>query len=243
MEIRTILISLMTIIVVGIILLLVYEFAYSSGGITSSPVTPVKVSVPLIDAMHDGTDYMKIDTNLPLSKNEQDGVEFSFAASITIDDYDWQGSSATPIVFVKGSSDLSRQSPSVTLRKNMNEIHIVQDTYDSNKPGIVVIRNLPAGKIISVVICVKQRSMDVYVNGTLYSHLTLAALPMQNTGSVMVGDKGGWKGSIGNFKYYNYSLSYNEIQAISNTKPQRNPDDIPPYGSYFSSEWWVRPIA
>lgn len=242
MEIRTILITLMTIVIVGILMLLVYEFLYSSNALTSNPVSPVKTSVPLIDALHDGRDYLKIDTTLPQSKNEETGIEFSFAASIYVDDYDWDASSSAPIVFVKGSSDLSRQSPSVTLRKNRNEIHIVQDTYKSTKPGVVVIRNLPASKIISLAITVQQQSMDVYVNGTLHTHLTLAALPMQNTGSVMVADNGGWRGAIGNFTYYNYALSYAEIQALNNTRPQRDPRDVPASGSFFGSDWWVRPM-
>jgi hypothetical protein len=243
MEIRTILISLMTIIIVGIVALLVYEIVYSGGIITTRPVSPSKTSVKLIDALHDGIDYMKIDTTIPRSINEEEGIEFSYAASVVITDYDWNQSSRAPVVFVKGSSDLSRQSPSVTLRKGKNEIHIVQDTYDSKKPGVVVIRNIPAGKMISLVITVKQRSMDVYVNGTLHTHLTLAALPMQNTGSVLVADNGGWHGMIGNLVYYNYELTPDEVRVLTNSKPFRNPDDIPAYGQYFNTSWWIRPMA
>jgi len=239
MELRTILITLMTIIIVGLVILLFYEFAYGGTLYKSSRVVPYKTSVRMIDALHSGKDYMKIDTVLPPSSNEDEGIEFSYAASISVDDYDWEAGSDYPIIFVKGSSDLSRQSPSVSMRKGSNSIIVVQDTYDTEKPGIVRIRNLPAGKIISLAICVKQTSMDVYVNGTLYSHLTLAALPMQNTGSVLVGDNGGWLGSIGNFVYYNYALSYNEIQTLANTKPVRSSEDIPPYGPYFSPSWWV----
>jgi len=239
MELRTILITLMTIIIVGLVILLFYEFAYGGNLYRSSRIVPYKTSVRMIDALHSGKDYMKIDTVLPPSSNEDEGIEFSYAASISVDDYDWEAGSDYPIIFVKGSSDLSRQSPSVSMRKGSNSIIVVQDTYDTEKPGIVIVRNLPAGKIISLAICVKQTSMDVYVNGTLYSHLTLAALPMQNTGSVLVGDNGGWLGSIGNFVYYNYALSYNEIQTLANTKPVRSSEDIPPYGPYFSPSWWV----
>jgi len=239
MELRTILITIMTLIIVGLIILVYYEFAYGGNLYRSSRVVPFKTSVKMIDTLHSGKDYMRIDTTLPPSSNEDEGIEFSYAASISVDDYDWADGGDFPIIFVKGSSDLSRQSPSVSMRKGSNSMIIVQDTYDANKPGIVKIRNLPAGKMISLAICVKQTSMDVYVNGTLYSHLTLAALPMQNTGSVMVADNGGWLGSIGNFVYYNYALSYNEIQTLANTKPVRSAEDIPPYGPYFSPSWWV----
>jgi Concanavalin A-like lectin/glucanases superfamily len=242
MEIRTILISVMTIIVVGIVLLIVYELVYKGGVISSSsPITPKKTSVKLIDALHNGIEYAKIDTVIPPSYNEEGGIEFSYAVSIVVNDYDWSQGSDMPIVLVKGSTDLSRQSPSITLRKGMNELHIVQDTYDANKPGKVTIRNLPAGKMISLVIAVKQRSMDVYVNGTLHTHLTLASLPMQNTGSLLIADNGGWNGMIGNLIYYNYALTSDEIRALTNSKPFRDPNDVPAYGPYFNTSWWVRP--
>jgi len=239
MEIRTILITIMTLIIVGLVVLVYYEFAYGGNLYNGSRVVPFKTSVKMIDTLHSGRDFMQIDTTLPPSSNEDEGIEFSYAAAISVDDYDWQDGSEFPIIFVKGSGDLSRQSPSVTMRKRANAIIIVQDTYDPEKPGIVRIRNLPAGKMINLVICVKQTAMDVYVNGTLYSHLTLAALPLQNTSPVLVGDNGGWLGSIGNFIYYNYALSYNEIQTLANKKPERSPDDVPPYGSYFSPSWWL----
>jgi len=246
MEIRTVLISLMTIVIVAIVLLVVYQFLYTGDIIRTNPISPIKRSVPLIDALHDGIDYLKIDTALPPSMNEDEGIEFSYAASIVVRDFDWDQGSASPIVFVKGASDLSKQSPSVTLRKGRNEIHIVQDTYTppngTAAPGVVVIRNLPAGKMISLVITVKQKSMDVYVNGTLYTHLTLATLPLQNTGSVMVADNGGWSGMIGNLIYYNYALTGEEVRALTNSKPTLNPDSVPPYGPYFNSSWWLTPI-
>jgi hypothetical protein len=81
--------------------------------------------------------------------------------------------------------------------------------------------------------------MDVYVNGTLYQHLTLAALPLQNTGSVYVADNGGWKGLIGSFIYYNYALTPQAVRALANTKPTRDPNDIPPYAPYLDTSWWI----
>jgi hypothetical protein len=246
MEIRTVLISFMTIIVVGVILLLVYELVFAGGIISRDPVVPVKSTVTLIDALHRGTDYLKIDTKLPPSLNEDGGIEFSYAASIVVNDYDWTSSAEVPIVFVKGTADLSKQSPSVTLKKNTNSLKITQDTYNPNgtpaTPGIVTINNLPAAKMVSLVITVKQKSMDVYVNGTLHTHLTLLALPQQNTGSVLVGENGGWNGEIANLVYFNYALTPDEIRLLTNTKPFRNPNDVPPYGPYFNTNWWLSPV-
>jgi hypothetical protein len=58
-----------------------------------------------------------------------------------------------------------------------------------------------------LVVSIRQTSMDVYVNGLLFKHLSLRALPLQNTESVYVSENGGWKGMIGKFVYYNYALS------------------------------------
>jgi hypothetical protein len=236
MELRTILLSLMVLVIVGIIVLILYQLYMSSSYVIPSGISPVKTSVLLIDTLHGGRDYLKLDNALPRSQNEDDGIEFTYAAWILVNDYD---SGKKPVIFVKGMSDLSLQAPSVTMRGDRNEIHIVQDTYKNDSPGKVVVRNLPAGKMIHLAISINQKSMEVFVNGTLYQHLTLAALPLQNTGAVYVADNGGWKGLIGTFTYYNYSLTPQEVRSLANTKPKRDPNDIPPYAPYLDTSWWI----
>ena len=237
MDLRTILLSMMTLVIIGIIVLIIYQLVYGAGYVLPSGISPVKMNVTLIDPLHEGRDYMKIDTILPRSQNEEDGIEFTYAAWVLVNDYD---DGKKPIVFVKGNSDLSMQSPSVTMRGGRNEIHIVQDTYEQTKPGNIVVRNLPAGKMIHLAVAINQRSMDVYINGTLYQHQTLAALPMQNDGAVYVADNGGWKGLIGSFIYYNYALTPQEVRSLANTKPKRDPNDIPPYAPYLDTSWWIK---
>jgi hypothetical protein len=232
LDVRTILLSLMTLIVLGIVVLVIYQLVYGSGYLLPSGMSPVKTRVVLIDALHGGKDYLKIDTVLPRSENENEGIEFTYAAWILVNDYD---DGQKPTIFVKGNADV--HSPSVTLRGGRNEIHIKQDTFDT--PGHIVIRNLPAGKMIHLAISVNQTAMDVYVNGTLYQHLTLTGLPLQNDESVYVADNGGWKGLIGSFVYYNYSLTPQDVRALANTKPVRDPNDIPPYAPYLDTSWWL----
>lgn len=237
MDIRTILLSLMTLIVVGIVIIIIYELTQGGGILAPSPISPVKTSVELIGALHDGRDYLKIDKKLPLSQNEKDGIEFSYAFWIVVNDYD-EGSEM-PIVFVKGRPDLSLSSPAVSLRRGKNEIHILQDTYDKKKPGKISIHNLPAGKLLHIVITVHQTAMNVYVDGFLYKHVTLSALPLQNSEDVQVAEHGGWKGLIGTFIYYNYALTPDDVRNLSQQKPKRDPNDVPPYPPYFDSSWWI----
>lgn len=236
MELRTILLSLMVLVIVGIIILILYQLYLGSRYTIPSGMTPVKTSVLLVDTLHSGREYLKLDNVLPRSQNEDDGIEFSYVAWLLVDDYD---DGKRPIIFVKGNSDLAMQSPSVTLQGGRNEIHIVQDTYNQTSPGKVVVRNLPAGKMVHLAICMNQQSMEVYVNGTLYQRITLAALPLQNTGAVYVSDNGGWKGLIGSFSYYNYALTPQEVRQMANTKPKRDPNDVPPYAPYLDTSWWI----
>jgi len=226
----------MTLIVTGIVILVIYELIYGAGYILPSGTSPHKTSVLLIDALHDGHNFIRLDNKLPLSENERDGIEYTFAAWILVNDYN---DGTNPTLFAKGNSDLSMQSPSVKLHTGRNEMIITQDTYQSGKPGKITIRNLPAGKMIHLAIAANQTSLDVYVNGTLYQHTTLGALPLQNGGSVYVADNGGWKGLIGSLIYFNYTLTPQEVRALSNAKPKRDPNDIPPYAPYLDTSWWI----
>jgi hypothetical protein len=95
------------------------------------------------------------------------------------------------------------------------------------------------GKFIHLAITLNQKSMDVYINGMIYQHLTLAALPLQNTESLYIADNGGWSGMIGDFTYYNYMLTPGEVHNLSLKKPRRDPNDLPYYPDYLDTSWWM----
>jgi len=237
MELRTILLSLMTLIVVGLVIIIIYELTYGGGITTPSRTAPQKTSVQIIGNLHHGDERMKFENDLPKSQNEEDGIEYSYACWLLINNY--SDTSDVPIIYVRGRTDLSLQSPSVTLRRDRNEIHILQDTFNSKEPGKIVITNLPAGKLIHIVVSIKQASMDVYIDGLLYKHLTLSSLPFQNNEPMYIAENGGWHGMIGSFVYYNYALSPDEVRKLSQQKPTRDPNDLPPYPPYLDTSWWI----
>jgi hypothetical protein len=236
MDIRTLLISLMTLVVLGIVLLVIFEFTRGTGVAGALGIGPYKTSVTLIDQLQDGRQFGEIDNTIPLSYNETEGLEYTYSAWILVNDY--APSTANPIIFVKGNVDLTQKSPAVYLQTGKNEIVIEQDTYD--KKGIkVVVTNAPANKFIHLAIVVNQTSFDVYVNGLIYHHSTLRALPLQNTSPIFVSANGGWNGQIGSFVYYNYALSSSDIQGLASKKPVENPAAMPYYSHYLSPGWWV----
>jgi hypothetical protein len=232
METRTLLLTFMTLIVIGIAGLVIYGLI-KMGGFTSSynPIAPQKTSVTLIDALHSGQDSLTINSNLPRSMNEEDGLEFSYSAWILINDYTY-GNSEDPIIFVRGTS-----TPKVYFNVEKNILFVTQNTY--GREETIKIRNMPAEKMFHLGITVKQTSFDVYINGLLHTHKTLEDLPLIEEAPVQVGPNGGWKGLIGSLIYYNYALSPGEMRSISNTKAVANPALAPPNPPYFSTSWWI----
>lgn len=237
MDTRTILISLMTLIVLGVTILILYEFSY--GFLTGTPkgLAPSLASVTIVGPLQDGQTAQEFNALLPLSNNEDEGIEFSYAAWILIKDFD--PPNQNPILFAKGSPDLKLQSPSVVMTSGKNQITITQDTYDKSHPEKVVIGNLPAGKLNHFAVCVNQTSLDVYVNGLLYRHITMKRLPLQNTQPVIVAGNGGWNGQIGSLVYYNYALTPDAVRSLANTRPSVSANTLPYYPSYLSTDWWI----
>lgn len=235
METRTILLSFMTFIVVGISLLIIYGLVRSGGKTGSGPYNPVAAqrdSVELIGPIRMGNDSLTLSASLPRSMNENEGLEFSYTAWILINDYG-TGNTATPTIFVRGTG-----TPEVSFDVNTNTLNIIQKTYKGTEE--VKVRNMPAEKLFHLGVVVTQTAMDVYVNGLLHTHKSLESLPLIEEAPVNVAPNGGWKGMIANLIYYNYALSAGEIRSIAATKATPNPALTPPEPPYFSTSWWVR---
>lgn len=236
MEIRTILVSLMTLIVIGIVILVLYQYFYG-GYVPSNGISPTNTEILIVGPLQNGQNYTQIDAAIPLSLNEREGIEFSYAGWIQVNDY--APPSQHPIIFTKGDVAGIQKSPSVTLNSGRNELVIEQDTYEKGRPARIVIPNMPANKLIHLAICVNQKSFDVYINGLLYSHTSLHALPMQNSQPVFIAGNGGGNGQIGSLIYFNYELSAEKVHSLANTAPTQSPNSMPYYPNFLSSGWWV----
>jgi hypothetical protein len=233
MESRTILLSFMTLIVVGIAILVIYGLV-KAGGFSGkyNPISPQKDSVTLIGPLHSGSDSLTLTTNLPRSMNENNGIEFSYAAWVLINDYTY-GTTNQPVIFMRGTG-----TPKMSYDVNKNVLYITQKTYKGAE--VIQIRNMPAEKLFHIAITVTQTAFEVYINGLIHSHVTLPSLPLIEEAPVEVGPSGGWKGLIGSLVYYNYALSAGEIRSISGTKAIPNPALTPPDPPYFATSWWLQ---
>ena len=132
-----------------------------------------------------------------------------------------------------------------------NELGIVVSTFTGTSTGsrdnmedMITIGNLPTGKWINVVIRVKDKQLDVYINGNLTKRLILESLPRQNYGDVHLSQRGkntgyGFNGEISSLRYFNSALNPVEINSIVRVGPNMCSEDTnsakPPY---FSHKWY-----
>jgi Concanavalin A-like lectin/glucanases superfamily len=230
METRTLLLTLMTVVLIGITLLVIYGLIASgslSGG-SASPIAAQQQSVTLIGALMNGMNSVSLKTHLPKSMNEATGLEFTWTAWLLMDDFTY-GTSEHPIFFSNG-----HQTPSVYYDVNYNAITISQKTYAGEET--IRIRNMPSQKMFHLAVVVTQTTLDVFVNGLLHTHKSLESLPILDDGPIAVGP---WKGKIGSLTYYNYALSPGEVRGVAAVNPIPNPADEPPNPPYFDTTWWI----
>ena len=225
MDLTTILIGLVVAVAVVYFAYTYFKTGTAGGGPTD-----------LITSSVDGRKEFKSNAHLPESANQSQGLTFSYTAWIRVDDYAYRYGQPK-VIFTKGPEDLSSMCPGVMLDGNTNSMLVKIDTFGTQE--VIPVSNLPAKKWFHFGLVVDQDSVDVYINGTLYTHQSLAQLPRQNPSTVVVGPGGGFDGKLANLKYYNYSLGPSDISALIGTPPTPSPDDKPVTPPYQDITWWI----
>jgi hypothetical protein len=220
-------------IVVLVVLALTYFILKYFSSSTSTPSGISSLSSIIVD----GKKEITAQGPIPRSFNQKEGIAFSYAGWIRIDDFTYRYGSQK-IIFSKGTEDGTTACPAVLIDANTNTMLVKLDTYGGQE--IIPISNIPAKKWLHFVVAVDQDSVDVYINGTLHTHHTLAQIPKQNTGSVYISPGGGFDGKVGSLDYYNYLLKPADVSPLILTAPSPDPSDnvdaLPPY---FDISWWV----
>lgn len=192
----------------------------------------------IIGSAIDATQSITSPKTLPPSYNQDKGLTFSYTCWLLFDDFTYRLGTQKAI-FIKGPEDLSSMCPGVFLDSNTNTILVKIDTFGNQE--VVPVPNIPAKKWVHFGLVVDQDSVDVYINGVLHTHHTLAQLPRQNPGSLHVGTGGGFKGKIANLNYYNYFLTPEQIKGNMAAAPQENNEEAPSKPPYSGINWWTQP--
>lgn len=134
---------------------------------------------------------------LPRSNNERDGLEFSYAMWLFIDPATFSGNPGPVIgapastkpkvlrhVMHKGTNGMfPLLAPGIFINAETNELVVLMNTFDAWN-NMVIIRNLPVQKWLHLIVSVKGKAMDVYLNGNIVARKTFASFPKQNYGDV-----------------------------------------------------------
>ena len=200
---------------------------------TSTSTTPS--SSAIISTSQDGKKDMTYSGDIPVSKNQPDGLSFAYAGWIYVDDYTYRYGEKK-VAFVKGTPDLSIACPALVLDAQTNTFLVYVDTFGTQE--IVPISNLTAQKWIHFAIVVDQTAVNVYINGTLHTHHTMNQLPKQNSARLLISPNGGFSGKIGYLEYYPTLLSPSDVSALAQVAPvvDKGIGILPPYQD---TKWWL----
>ena len=121
-----------------------------------------------------------------------------------------------------------------------NNLTIVMDTVDPNKPERVKIPNIPFKKWLHVAIRLQNKILDVYINGTLKKRVAFQSVPKQNYGDIFLGKNGGFVGQISNLQYFDRALNVFQISNMTMMGPNMKPvtDVVDTSSDYLSSKWF-----
>ena len=181
------------------------------------------------------------------SINENDGIEFTWSVWIFVNNWKYlQGQYKH--IFYKGNSNLAENglnfpnnAPGLYLAPDTNNLVIIMNTFEVINEEITI-PDIPLNKWLNVIVRCQNKTLDVYINGTIARSLQLSSVPKQNYGDVYVAMNGGFDGYISNLWYYNYALGTRVIQDIiskgPNTKMADNSQISMKDPNYLSLRWF-----
>jgi hypothetical protein len=132
-------------------------------------------------------------------------------------------------------------SPGLYISPNTNKLVMLINTFE-NILEKVEIDDIPMQKWFNVLIRCKNKTIDIYINGTLARRHILKSLPKQNYGNVYTGMNGGFDGYLSNMRYYDNAIETREIDKILteginlvnfSPRPTRNDKT-----NYLSTSWF-----
>jgi hypothetical protein len=225
-------VSFLLLLILIFIIVLKFSIAFLTRILTFMNNSPT-----LINGMIDAKQLVVIPQN-PLSNgsvtinrsiNGPNGIEFTWSVWIFINDITYL-SGQYKHIFSKGNNvsttttannkglNFPNNAPGMYIYPNTNDLLIVMNTYETINQEITI-KDIPIGKWVNVILRCRNKTLDVYINGTITKSVNLNGVPKQNYGDVFVAMNGGFDGYISDLRYYDYSLGLNDISGLSTMGP------------------------
>jgi hypothetical protein len=197
-----------------------------------------------------------VDKSIPImrSVNELTGIEYTWSLWLYIEEPFLNSGNQYKRIFSKGTYTMYdtldnhnvsfiNNSPGLYYGEQDNKLILVFNTYsnDSDVYETIDIDDIPIEKWISCSITLKDKKVNVYINGVMSKEYILLNVPKQNYYDTTVGDNKGFGGYISNLRYYDYAITEENIQTIMTNGPNLTRDknnkiyDNPPW---LSMNWY-----
>jgi len=250
--------SLIAMLAFIILVLILFVFALRVGTNILDYLFSPNPNPFLIKGMVDAKQLIKISQDpgvsgsVPImrSKNEMDGMEFTWSVWIYIDDFNYKRDEYKHI-FHKGNDDINvtnppigmnypNNAPGLYITPYTNDLLVVMNTFDVINEEVLV-KDVPLNKWVNVILRLdKNHQLDVYINGTLTKRHLLAGVPKQNYGDVYVSLNGGFSGYTSCLRYFSSALGTNQINNIVDKGAclQMEEQDLKQMPHYLSTRWY-----
>ena len=200
---------------------------------------------------------------ISLSDNERSGVEFSYSFYLYVHPSTFRQEYGLLHLFHKGySQPYPLMGPGVFMRSDTNTLRVYMNTFKTWN-NYLEVQNIPVSKWVHLTIVCQNHGLEVYINGNLSRKMSFEGhAPYQNYQDIVCFSQrgggeltkskipsvdengfqtfGAMKGMMSRLTYFNYALTYGEIQQLMNEGPSSEMDssmmdDKPPY---LADTWW-----
>jgi hypothetical protein len=184
--------------------------------------------VDLVKGSQRGEVQTSVSASLPLSYNQPEGLTYSYACWILVKNF--------TVGYGNRRRIFSREdAPGLYIDSTSNALSVAVDTFGAKET--ILIPNIPAEKWVHFALVVDQHAVDIYINGILRQHQTLAQLPKQKDSAVVMGP--GWDGVLARLSYWARSLKPEEVKRLAEAPLPDDLDRKPSGTQYFDITWYV----
>ena len=176
---------------------------------------------------------------IAIKKSEnRDGIEFTYSWWFMIDNFTYKKGEWKHMFHKGNASSYPNRAPGVWIHPEENIIRIYMNTQ-SNILKHIDVDNIPVRKWVHMAIILKNKVMEVYVNGYMKTRKDFTSLPRQNDGDFWMNMFGGFEGYMSRLRYYSYAIDYNELDNTISKGPSGSAcidtGESPPY---LDDNWW-----
>ena len=169
------------------------------------------------------------------SVNEKHGIEFSWSLWMFLDDNVISSENQNIHIFHKGDSHTytaenntvlhTIAAPGLYMDGQNNNLLVTMNTHSNNERlEQIEVSGVPMNKWVNIIIRVKNKRVDVYINGTIKRSVELDGVPKQNYGEIYIAQNKifSLQGSkLSNLRYHDYALNVYDIQKLVQSGPNR----------------------